>query len=365
MDALNVSQFLTAYNASLANVLELKTSTITGILKPKGDKIYGRGDLFWEVVDGGARLTVRMPVRYRHLQERRVAVIGQPTRRLGKNHGDIQIILDVEHVTPLDPTPDDWMGPLRLIGEQRQSLWPGIERSIETLIRAGERPRVLIFFSSSSNIDKDVDAGLRPYGQAYDIDKRPIPLTDPPTVVAALSGGNIDANLVAIVRGGGDMPALSDRQVIEAVAHHTPVPIVSAVGHDVDQPLIQDVVHQVFSAPTAFGTWLADRAKGAIHAREAMALDHTRALEAMQRQLTELTDVITAAKLAETTAREAAAQAREETGALRRDLQKSESGLRHTQEQVLVLWRRLQRMRVFLFIALGILAFMLVALWGL
>jgi hypothetical protein len=97
------------------------------------------------------------------------------------------------------------------------------------------------------------------------------------------------------------------------------------VGHDVDQPLIQDVVHWAFAAPTALGTWLADRAKGAIHAREAMALDHTRALEAMQRQLTELSEAVTAAKLAETAARDAAVQAREETGVLRLDLQKSES----------------------------------------
>jgi hypothetical protein len=325
VDALNVAQFLTAYNASLANVLELKTSTITGTLKAGSDQPYGRGDLFWELVDGGARLTVRMPVRYRHLQERRVAVTGQPTRRPREGRGDIRIVLNVEHMTPLDPTPDDWMGPLRLIGAQRQSSWPGIERSIESLIHAGDRPRVLMFHGTSSSMDKDVEAGLRPYADAYAIETRRIPLTDPTAVAAALSAGNIDANLVTIVRGGGEMPALSDRQVIEAVAYHMPVPIVSAVGHDVDQPLIQDVVHWAFAAPIALGTWLADRAKGAIHAREAMALDHTRALEAMQRQLTELSEVATAAKLAETAARDAAVQAREETGVLRLDLQKSES----------------------------------------
>jgi hypothetical protein len=43
VDALNVAQFLTAYNASLANVLELKTSTITGTLKAGSDQPYGRG----------------------------------------------------------------------------------------------------------------------------------------------------------------------------------------------------------------------------------------------------------------------------------------------------------------------------------
>jgi len=62
VDPLNVSQLLTAYNASLADVLELKASTVTGILEPKSDKIYG-GELYWVLVDGGARLTVRIPAR--------------------------------------------------------------------------------------------------------------------------------------------------------------------------------------------------------------------------------------------------------------------------------------------------------------
>ena len=143
-----------------------------------------------------------MPVRYRHLQERRVTVIGQPTRRLGKNHGDIQIILDVEHMIPLDPTPDDWMGPLRLIGEQRQSSWPGIERAIENRIAAGDQPRVLMFYGVGAITDKDVERELRAYQSAYALTKRPIRLTEPAAVAAALSGGNLDADLVAVVREG-------------------------------------------------------------------------------------------------------------------------------------------------------------------
>ena len=270
-------------------------------------------------------------------------------RRPRKDHGEIQVILDVEHMNPLDPTPEDWMGPLRLIGEQRQSSWPAIERSIENLIRAGDHPRVLMFFGTSSDMDKDVDAALGQYEQAYSIDRRRIPLTDPAAVAAALSGGNVDANLVAIVRGGGTMPALSNRQVIDAVAYHMPVTIVSAVGHDVDQPLIQEAVRRAFATPTALGTWLADRAKGAIQARDAVALDHMRALEAVQRQLTELSEVATAAKLAETAAREAAAKAREEAGVLRLDLQKSESRR-----------RTMQYMSAVLLVALVILVFILV-----
>jgi hypothetical protein len=104
--------------------------------------------------------------------------------------------------------------------------------------------------------------------------------------------------------------------VIDAVAHQVPVPIVSAVGHEVDRPLVQDLVHRAFATPTALGTWLAAKAIGAIQARDAVALDRRRERETMQRRLKNLT---------------------ENARVLCLDLQKSESGLRNTQEQFLVL----------------------------
>jgi hypothetical protein len=323
MDPLNVSQFFAAYNASLANALELKASTITGILEPKSDKIY-RGELYWVLVDGGARLTLRIPERYRDLSGRRVEVTGQPDRRTRKDRGEIEVILRVQSITPLDPTPEDWIGPLRPIGEKHRSSWPAIERSIESRILTGDQPRVLMLFGASSIVDKDVLAALGQHARAYQIGERRIPLTDPAAVAAALSGEKVDADLVAIVRGGGEgISALSDPQVIDAVAHHVPIPIVSAVGHAVDRPLIQDFVYRAFPTPTALGTWLATRVTDAIQARDAVALDHMRAREAMQRQLKDLTEV---------------------AGALQ---------------------RRVRRMSALLFVALGILACILVARWAL
>jgi exodeoxyribonuclease VII large subunit len=324
VDPLTVSQFLAAYNASLVNALELKASTITGVLEPRSDKIYGRGELYWVLVDGGARLTVRIPERNRDFSGRRVAITGQPRRRPNENRGGIEVILHVEDIKPLDPTPEDWIGPLQPIGEKRRSSWPAIERSIESRILAGDQPRVLMFFGASSMVVKDVGAALGEHARAYHIEERRIPLTDPAAVAAALSVQDVDADLVAIVRGGGEgISALSDRQVIDAVAHHVPVPIISAVGHAADRPLIQDLVHRAFPTPTALGTWLAARATGAIHARDAVALDHMREREAMQRELKDLT---------------------EEAKALR---------------------RRVRRMSAVLFVALGILAFMLMGFWAL
>jgi hypothetical protein len=168
VDPLNVAQFLSAYNASLADVLELKASTVTGILEPWNDTIY-RGELFWGLVNGGTRLTVRIPERYRDLSGRRVKVTGQPYRRIKKHRGEIEVILHVQRATPLDPTPEDWIGPLLPIGEQRRSSWPTIERSIESRILAGDQPRVLMFFGASSMVDKDVLVALGPHVPAYQI----------------------------------------------------------------------------------------------------------------------------------------------------------------------------------------------------
>ena len=127
---------------------------------------------------------------------------------------------------------------------------------------------------------------------------------------------------MAIVRGGGEgISALSDRQVIDAVAHHVHIPIVSAVGHAADRPLRQDLVYQAFPTPTAFGTWLAARAPGAIQARAAVALDHGREREAMRRQLKDRT------------------------------------------EEVEALRRRVRHMRALLFAALAVLVLVLVAPW--
>jgi exodeoxyribonuclease VII large subunit len=235
VDPLHVAQVLAAYNASLAQVFTRQTCTITGILEPKHDTVYG-GQLYWYLVDGDARLTVRMPERWQVYRGRRVEVTGQLTPRLWTHRGEIEVVLDVKHMNPLEPPPDDWIGPLRGVGEERRLSWPTVERAIEKQILAGERPRVLMFCGTNAVVGEDVRAALGPHARAYHIDKRQVSLTDAAAVAAALSAQKMDADLVAVVRGGGEgLSALSDRRVIETLARHVSVPVVSAVGHAVDR----------------------------------------------------------------------------------------------------------------------------------
>jgi hypothetical protein len=169
-----------------------------------------------------------------------------------------EVVLDVEHMNPLEPPPDDWIGPLRRIGEKRRSSWPAIERSLERRLLAGKRLCVLMLLGNSSIVDKDVFAALGGHARAYHLTPQRIQLTTPAAVAATLSALKADADLVAIVRGGGEgFSALSDRQVVETLAHQMSTPTISAVGHPVNQPRLHGVVSHVCTTPTALGAWLA------------------------------------------------------------------------------------------------------------
>ena len=163
-------------------------------------------------------------------------------------------------MNPLEPPLEDWIGPLQRIGEERRLSWPAIERGIEIQILAGDHPRVLMCCNTTSPVGQEVRAALGPHPRMYHLEEQQIPWTDAAAVAAAFSVQKIDADLVAIVCGGGEeLSALSDRRVIEAVAHQVPIPIVLVVDQIDDRPLIQDVVYQAFPTPTALGTWLAGR----------------------------------------------------------------------------------------------------------
>jgi hypothetical protein len=58
---------------------------------------------------------------------------------------------------------------------------------MESRFLAGHQPRVLMFFGTSSIVDKDVLAALGEHDRAYHTVER-IPLTDPAAIAAAVSG---------------------------------------------------------------------------------------------------------------------------------------------------------------------------------
>jgi hypothetical protein len=80
-------------------------------------------------VEDGTRLTVRIFARDQYLRGRRVQVTGHPRVSLEHAYGKFALLLDVRDIVALEPPPQDWMAPLRPIGEQRQEAWPASSRA--------------------------------------------------------------------------------------------------------------------------------------------------------------------------------------------------------------------------------------------
>jgi exodeoxyribonuclease VII large subunit len=72
-------------------------------------------------------------------------------------------------------------------------------------------------------------------------------------VTAIQKLGNLDVDVIAVVRGGGartDLMAFDLESVARAVAQ-SQVPVMSGIGHEIDRSVVDDVVHTAFKTPTA------------------------------------------------------------------------------------------------------------------
>jgi hypothetical protein len=139
-EGVTIAELLTEYDQSLTTMLEGQVFTVTGTLDPT-DSQPSRGKLYWYVVEDGARLKVCIAEREGQLRGQRVQVTGRLRRNVWRPRGYLELVLYVTRITALEFPQEDWSGPLRAIGTQRQAAWPAVEQAIEHGIRAGMPPR--------------------------------------------------------------------------------------------------------------------------------------------------------------------------------------------------------------------------------
>ncbi len=118
-----------------------------------------------------------------------------------------------------------------------------------------ERPRIAVITGVTSVAIDDVLSQLAGHEEHFELEVRRVRITEPSEVADAVRS-SCGANLIAVIRGGGqDVGALDDDAVIEAVAS-SPTPTVVALGHATDRLVLDRVADASFPTPTAFGVWM-------------------------------------------------------------------------------------------------------------
>lgn len=209
---------------------------------------------------------------------------------------------------------------------------------LKKLLQSGRKPRLLFLYGRTAITDADVESGLQPYAGSYEIEAQRISMSNPREILDALKAAAARPDrpdAVALIRGGGSgLEVFSDPELILGL-QECPLPLITAIGHEKDRLLVQNLADLGLSTPTALGHFLRELAQEIQEDREKYQLDLSKALQAE----------------------------REEKEALRKDLEavrREKEGLADWAREAqglkgqLLLWRA---------ISLGLLLFLLLALF--
>lgn len=116
-----------------------------------------------------------------------------------------------------------------------------------------EKPDITLIFSEHGIAQDDVYTVLGEYTDHYDLEQKRITLSSPQQLLTALS--EVETEVVAIFRGGGDLTGLNNLEVANALLE-ADYAVITALGHEADETLLDKVADKVLSTPTALGHYL-------------------------------------------------------------------------------------------------------------
>jgi exodeoxyribonuclease VII large subunit len=206
------------------------------------------------------RLSLRMPALLREELETDSSYVMQGSVACGPNNsndGKIDItftVVDFQVVKERRPEVIkrdlDIMALLR-----KKAALPS--KDVDGLLRKqlyeGEKPGLTFIFSEHGVAQEDVNTALTRYEDYYTIGRRQITLSSPQQVLATLA--DVETEIVAIFRGGGDLTGLNNLKVANALLE-ADFATITALGHEADETLLDKVADKVLSTPTALGNYL-------------------------------------------------------------------------------------------------------------
>lgn len=169
--------------------------------------------------------------------------------------GDLDVRLTVAAVTGRDDS-----SRLERLRAEQTLLERKIQRSPREVLKRhlerGERPRMALISGWGAIVGHDMFNQLGDAAQAFDFTEVKTNLSRPHEVARTLS--EIDpksVDVVALIRGGGDLDGVDALEVGEAAVRLS-VPLITAIGHAEDKPLLQKLADVPLITPTEMGSYL-------------------------------------------------------------------------------------------------------------
>jgi exodeoxyribonuclease VII large subunit len=117
----------------------------------------------------------------------------------------------------------------------------------------GEKPKLSLVYGERAVVDEDFYLALGSAKKFYEIEEVETPVGNARRLAETLK--MIISDAVVIIRGGGELNALNNVDLVKAAAY-LDTPLITGLGHAVDHPLLEQVADKPLSTPTAVGVYL-------------------------------------------------------------------------------------------------------------
>ena len=131
-----------------------------------------------------------------------------------------------------------------------------VEAKIRESIFENKKLRIANIYGESAIVDKDFQRGISGAMVNFEIQNFRCNLAQPLKIVETLKGlSTMGYDIIAIVRGGGELSALSDPVIANQVLKLSCV-FVCAIGHAVNETLLDKIADKSFELPLQYGVKL-------------------------------------------------------------------------------------------------------------
>jgi hypothetical protein len=218
---------------------------------------------------GDASITFLVPAMFREqlTDGQIIEVVGFLQRRVVAKGARIELQLELTEILGQDKAsfhPEE-IKVFEILQRKRDAGYLDVDGFIKKQLLNNQPIQIKILVGKTGIIHSDISAQLKDAAGFYNIEFIPINLSHEEEIIEALQ--NVEADVIAIARGGGDRMEVFDKPSIAEAALTTNGYFITALGHAQDVPLLQKVADKAFNTPTALGQHLADLYNSTIEER--------------------------------------------------------------------------------------------------
>ncbi len=275
---------LNIYAGYLRTLVDNKVITVKGIYNNDPNaKLYS--GYYYEILKGEndvAVLKIKVPALVRSkLQNKQIYVFsGFLEKKVATS--SVELVFCVDSVVSSEKShySEAELLAFQLIQQKIALGYIDVEAKIRESIYDNRKLRIANIYGESAIVDKDFQKGIAGAVVNFEIQNFRCNLAQPNKIVETLKGlSNMGYDIVAIVRGGGELSALSDPIIANQVLK-LPSAFVCAIGHAVNKTLLDKIADKSFELPLHYGVQLreiVERAKEDLTNSKSALLDKVRA----------------------------------------------------------------------------------------